>query len=194
MSVTWIAASIDTIFVPREARRPTRTTIALDDALVVKAQAFTGLTDQSSLVREALEAMIERESASRLARLGAQLSREAVIASAAKRSRASRAGPGLPRRYAPRNDGKDKAAFARYVPWKAPSPNPESGRLFGTCCDMRNSRGSLEIVPRQQVGGGDMLEPDEDVGSRSQRSTIIRVRVPFVWIKAPARPAPIVGN
>ena len=47
-----------------------RTTIALDDALVAKAQAFTGLTEKSSLVREALKALIERESASRLARLG----------------------------------------------------------------------------------------------------------------------------
>ena len=47
-----------------------RTTIALDDELVAKAQAFTGLTEKSSLVREALEALIERESAARLARLG----------------------------------------------------------------------------------------------------------------------------
>jgi Arc/MetJ family transcription regulator len=47
-----------------------RTTIALDDELVAKAQAFTGLTEKSSLVREALKALIERESASRLARLG----------------------------------------------------------------------------------------------------------------------------
>lgn len=47
-----------------------RTTIALDDALVAKAQAFTGLTEKSSLVREALNALIERESALRLARLG----------------------------------------------------------------------------------------------------------------------------
>ena len=47
-----------------------RTTIALDDELVTKAQAFTGLTETSSLVREALKALIERESGSRLARLG----------------------------------------------------------------------------------------------------------------------------
>jgi Arc/MetJ family transcription regulator len=47
-----------------------RTTIALDDDLVAKAQAFTGLTEKSSLVREALKALIERESARRLARLG----------------------------------------------------------------------------------------------------------------------------
>ncbi len=47
-----------------------RTTIALDDDLVAKAQAFTGLTEKSSLVREALKALIERESARRLALLG----------------------------------------------------------------------------------------------------------------------------
>jgi Arc/MetJ family transcription regulator len=47
-----------------------RTTLALDDGLVAKAQALTGLTEKSSLVREALKALIERESARRLARLG----------------------------------------------------------------------------------------------------------------------------
>ena len=47
-----------------------RTTIALDDELVAKAQAFTGLQEKSVLVREALKALIERESARRLARLG----------------------------------------------------------------------------------------------------------------------------
>jgi Arc/MetJ family transcription regulator len=47
-----------------------RTTLALDDELVAKAQSFTGLREKSSLVREALKALIERESARRLARLG----------------------------------------------------------------------------------------------------------------------------
>jgi len=47
-----------------------RTTLALDDELVARAQAFTGLKEKSSLVREALKALIERESARRLARLG----------------------------------------------------------------------------------------------------------------------------
>jgi Arc/MetJ family transcription regulator len=50
--------------------RTMRTTIALDDALIAKAQAFTGLTEKSALVREALKALIERESARRLALLG----------------------------------------------------------------------------------------------------------------------------
>jgi len=47
-----------------------RSTLALDDALVAKALALTGLTQKSCLVREALKALIERESARRLARLG----------------------------------------------------------------------------------------------------------------------------
>jgi Arc/MetJ family transcription regulator len=47
-----------------------RTTIAMDDELVAKAQAFTGIAEKSSLIREALKALIERESARRLARLG----------------------------------------------------------------------------------------------------------------------------
>jgi Arc/MetJ family transcription regulator len=47
-----------------------RTTIALDDELVAKAQAFTGLKEKSALVREALKALVERESARRLASLG----------------------------------------------------------------------------------------------------------------------------
>jgi Arc/MetJ family transcription regulator len=47
-----------------------RTTIALDDELIAKAQAFTGLNEKSALVREALKALIEREAARRLARLG----------------------------------------------------------------------------------------------------------------------------
>jgi len=47
-----------------------RTTLALDDDLVAKAQASTGVKEKSALVREALKALIERESARRLARLG----------------------------------------------------------------------------------------------------------------------------
>ncbi|PWB88517.1 DUF2191 domain-containing protein [Methylocystis sp. MitZ-2018] len=47
-----------------------RTKIALDDELVAKAKDFTGLTDKSALVREALKALLEREGARRLARLG----------------------------------------------------------------------------------------------------------------------------
>lgn len=47
-----------------------RTTLALDDELLARAQAFTGVKEKSALVREALKALIERESARRLAMLG----------------------------------------------------------------------------------------------------------------------------
>lgn len=47
-----------------------RTTLALDDDLVREAQRLTGTSEKSALVREALRALIERESAHRLARLG----------------------------------------------------------------------------------------------------------------------------
>jgi Arc/MetJ family transcription regulator len=47
-----------------------RTTLALDDDLLEKAQAFTGPMDKTALVREALKALIQRESAQRLALLG----------------------------------------------------------------------------------------------------------------------------
>jgi Arc/MetJ family transcription regulator len=49
---------------------PMRTTMALDDDLVAEAQGLTGLKEKSTLIREALKALIERESARRLARLG----------------------------------------------------------------------------------------------------------------------------
>jgi Arc/MetJ family transcription regulator len=47
-----------------------RTTIVLDDELLAKAQALTNLQEKSALVKEALKALIERESAKRLASLG----------------------------------------------------------------------------------------------------------------------------
>ena len=47
-----------------------RTTLTLDDELLQEAQAYTGLREKSALVREALKALVERESARRLARLG----------------------------------------------------------------------------------------------------------------------------
>ena len=47
-----------------------RTTMSLDAELVAEAQGLTGLKEKSALVREALKALIERESARRLARLG----------------------------------------------------------------------------------------------------------------------------
>jgi Arc/MetJ family transcription regulator len=47
-----------------------RTTLAIDDDLLAEAQRLTGTSEKSALVREALRALIERESARRLARLG----------------------------------------------------------------------------------------------------------------------------
>ncbi|MEZ5671264.1 MAG: type II toxin-antitoxin system VapB family antitoxin [Thiotrichaceae bacterium] len=47
-----------------------KTTLILDDELVEKAQALTNIKEKSSLIREALQALIERESAKRLASLG----------------------------------------------------------------------------------------------------------------------------
>ena len=55
---------------PDSGIKTMRTTLALDDELMEKARAFTGLREKSALVREALRALIERESARRLARLG----------------------------------------------------------------------------------------------------------------------------
>ena len=47
-----------------------RTTVALDDDLMDEAQRLTGTREKSALLRLALRALIERESALRLARLG----------------------------------------------------------------------------------------------------------------------------
>lgn len=47
-----------------------RTTVAMDDDLLAEARRLTGLTSTTVVVRQALTALIERESARRLARLG----------------------------------------------------------------------------------------------------------------------------
>jgi len=47
-----------------------RTTINLDDELLAQAQQLSGLTERTQLVREALLALVQRESARRLAQLG----------------------------------------------------------------------------------------------------------------------------
>jgi Arc/MetJ family transcription regulator len=47
-----------------------RTTVVLDDELVARAQELTGLREKSALLREALKALVERESSRRLALLG----------------------------------------------------------------------------------------------------------------------------
>lgn len=47
-----------------------RTTIALDDELIAEAQEYTGITEKAALIRVALQALVEREAARRLAQLG----------------------------------------------------------------------------------------------------------------------------
>lgn len=47
-----------------------RTTINLDDELVEEAKRLTGMKERTALIHEGLRALIERESARRLARLG----------------------------------------------------------------------------------------------------------------------------
>lgn len=47
-----------------------RTTINIDEELLAKAARLAGPLDRSALVREGLKALIERESAKRLAMLG----------------------------------------------------------------------------------------------------------------------------
>ncbi len=47
-----------------------RLTVVLDDELLEKAMNYSGLRQKSVLIREAFKALIEREAARRLARLG----------------------------------------------------------------------------------------------------------------------------
>ena len=48
-----------------------RTTVSIDDKLLAEAQRVTGVKEKATLLREGLRALIERESARRLAKLGA---------------------------------------------------------------------------------------------------------------------------
>ncbi|HEU0191322.1 MAG TPA: type II toxin-antitoxin system VapB family antitoxin [Mycobacterium sp.] len=47
-----------------------RTTVTVDDELMAEAERLTGIHERSALVRRGIEALIEREAARRLARLG----------------------------------------------------------------------------------------------------------------------------
>ncbi len=47
-----------------------RTTLNIDDQLLSEARRITGVAEKTALVREGLKALIERESARRLAKLG----------------------------------------------------------------------------------------------------------------------------
>ncbi len=61
-------ASIDANM--REWRIDMRTTVTLDDDLLAEAQAYTGITEKSALMREALKQLVQREAARRLALMG----------------------------------------------------------------------------------------------------------------------------
>ena len=47
-----------------------RTTVNLDDELLAKAFSLTGFSERGVLLKEALKALVERETARRLAQLG----------------------------------------------------------------------------------------------------------------------------
>ena len=47
-----------------------RTTVTIDNELMTKAMALSGIKERTTLLREGLKALIERESARRLAQLG----------------------------------------------------------------------------------------------------------------------------
>ncbi len=46
-----------------------RTTLSLDNDLIAKTQAYTGVKEKAALGREALKALIQREAAKRLAKM-----------------------------------------------------------------------------------------------------------------------------
>ena len=56
-----------------------RTTLNIEDELVEKATKLTGIKEKTSLVKLGLEALIARESARRLAKLGGTESKLAMI-------------------------------------------------------------------------------------------------------------------
>jgi Arc/MetJ family transcription regulator len=65
-----------------------RTTFNLDDDLLSEAQRITGMTERTALIHAGLRALIERESARRLARLGA--SERSLRAAPRRRAKAAR--------------------------------------------------------------------------------------------------------
>ncbi len=55
-----------------------RTTLNIDDELLMWAQNITNITSKPKLIREALKALVEREGARQLAKLGGQPTRAQV--------------------------------------------------------------------------------------------------------------------
>ena len=56
--------------VPIETGKYMRTTVNIDDELLAKATKLAGPMDRTAILSEGLKALIQRESAKRLARLG----------------------------------------------------------------------------------------------------------------------------
>jgi len=66
-----------------------RTTLILDEKLVAEAMRQTGITEKTAVVNMGLQALIQRESAHRLARLGGKMPSFSV----ASRRRSSKPNP-----------------------------------------------------------------------------------------------------
>jgi Arc/MetJ family transcription regulator len=64
------STSIDAYFDAGSPEAIMRTTVTLDDDLLADAEFYTGIREKSALLREALRALVQREAARRLARLG----------------------------------------------------------------------------------------------------------------------------
>ena len=47
-----------------------RTTITIDDDLLAEASEYTGISERTALIHEGLRALVQREAARRLAKLG----------------------------------------------------------------------------------------------------------------------------
>lgn len=63
-------ASNDVILMHTQTEGKVRTTLNLDDTLISEARRLTGMSERTALIHEGLRALISRESAKRLARLG----------------------------------------------------------------------------------------------------------------------------
>lgn len=72
-----------------------RTTLTLDDQLMARAHALSGLSEKSDVIRESLKALIARESARRLALLGGS---EPQLRPVPRRQTNSPASPASPKR------------------------------------------------------------------------------------------------
>ena len=91
-----------------------RTTVTLDEALLTRAQHLSGVEERSALLKEALNALIQRESARRLARLGGT---EPQLENVARRREGVPEQPAHePAHRAQREDREDEAGHRPAVP------------------------------------------------------------------------------